>query len=369
MTNKDVKFKWTDEYQVAFDKLKLVLKSAPILTFQDFNAPFILDTDASDSAIGAVLSQNQGGAEKVIAYASRTLSKSERKYCVTKKELFAVVSFVKYLRHLYERKFLIRTDHGSLRWLLNFKQPEAQLARWLEILSMYDMTIEHRSGSQHRNADALSRRPCNKCKYNPNWEMEKSKKSFSEKKTTHQVCGIETRSKETDNVHNETGIDDISLADLQKEDKEICLVKKWLLENIKPSQTELSYGGIMTKALWEQRDILQVQDELLYRKWKDEKGTRFQAVVPFKARRQILEYSHDHKTAGHLGVRKTLSKIRQQYYWPGLQKDVRHYIRGCEICTKSKSSTKTKRAPMNTLGAGIPMERIALDIVGELPRT
>ena len=70
-----------------------------------------------------------------------------------------------------------------------------------------------------------------------------------------------------------------------------------------------------------------------------------------------------------MGVRKTLSKIRQQYYWPGLQKDVRHYIRGCEICTKSKSSTKTKRAPMKTLGAGIPIERIALDIVGELPRT
>lgn len=113
LTNKDVKFKWTDECQVAFDKLKLALTSAPILTFPDFNEPFILDTDASDSAIGAVLSQNQGGAEKVIAYASRTLSKSERKYCVTKKELLAVVSFVKYFRHyLYGRKFLIRTDRS-----------------------------------------------------------------------------------------------------------------------------------------------------------------------------------------------------------------------------------------------------------------
>lgn len=145
---------------MAFDKLKLALTSAPILTFPDFNKPFILDTDASDSAIGAVFSQNQGGAEKVIANASLTLSKSERKYCVTKEELLAVVSFVKYFRHyLYGRKFLIRTGHGSLRWLLNFKQPEGQLARWLEILSMYDMTTEHRSGSQHRNADALSRRP------------------------------------------------------------------------------------------------------------------------------------------------------------------------------------------------------------------
>lgn len=118
--------------------------------------------------------------------------------------------------------------------------------------------------------------------------MEKSNESFSEKKATHQLCGIETRGKETNNVNSETGIDDISLADLQKEDKEICLVKKWLLENIKPSQTELSYGGIMTKALWAQRETLQVQDELLYRKWKDEKGTSFQAVVLFKARHHIL---------------------------------------------------------------------------------
>lgn len=159
------------------------------------------------------------------------------KYCVTKKELLAVVSFVKYFRHyLYGRKFLIRTDHGSLRWLLNFKQPDGQLARWLEILSMYDTTIEHRHCSQDQNADALSRRSCNKCKYNPNCETENSKQSFSEKKSTHQVCGIETRSKETDNVHSETKIDDNFLADLQKEDKEICLVKKWFLEDIKPSQ-------------------------------------------------------------------------------------------------------------------------------------
>lgn len=77
MTNKDAKFKWTDECQTAFDTLKLALTSALLLTFPDFNEPFILDTDASDSAIGDVVSQNPGGAEKVIAYACRTLSESE----------------------------------------------------------------------------------------------------------------------------------------------------------------------------------------------------------------------------------------------------------------------------------------------------
>ena len=137
-----------------------MLVTAPILAHPDFTKPFILDTDASNHAIGAVLSQKIGDKERVIAYASRTLSKSERKYCVTRKELLALVYFVKYFRHyLYGRKFTARTDHGSLRWLMNFKNPEGQVARWLEVLSTFFMTIEHRPGILHGNADGLSRTP------------------------------------------------------------------------------------------------------------------------------------------------------------------------------------------------------------------
>ena len=87
-----------------------------------------MDTDASDTGIGAVLSQIIDGEEHVIAYASRSLSKPERRYCVTRRELLAVVHFVKYFRHfLYGSHFVIRTDHGSLRRLYNFKEPEGQM--------------------------------------------------------------------------------------------------------------------------------------------------------------------------------------------------------------------------------------------------
>ena len=137
--------------------------SAPVLAHPDFSKPFILDTDASDVAIGAVLSQIPDGDEMVIAYASRTLSKAERIYCVTRKELLAVVYFTKYYKHfLYGKEFKIRTDHSFLKWLLNCKNPEGQLARWFESLSNFQMTIEHRGGSKHRNADALNRIPCRK---------------------------------------------------------------------------------------------------------------------------------------------------------------------------------------------------------------
>ena len=96
LTEKDQKLNWTTECSEAFDRLKHMLVTASILAHPDFTKSFILDTDASNHAIGAVLSQKVGNKEKVIAYASRTLSKSERKYCVTRKELLALVYFVKY---------------------------------------------------------------------------------------------------------------------------------------------------------------------------------------------------------------------------------------------------------------------------------
>ena len=132
---------------MVFVVVKEKLTNSPILTHPDFSKSFILDTDASDQSIGAVLSQEIEGKEKVVAYASRCLSKSERKYCVTRKELLAVIHFIKYFRHyLYGRKFIIRTDHNSLKWLLRFKDPEGQLARWLEVVSSYEMEIQHRPG-------------------------------------------------------------------------------------------------------------------------------------------------------------------------------------------------------------------------------
>ena len=151
----------------AFDQLKHMLVIAPILAHPDFTKPFILDTDDRNHAIGADLSQKVGIKENVIAYASRTLSKSERKYRVTRKELLTLVYFVKYFRHyLYGQKFTARTAHASLRWLTNFNNPEGQVARWVEVLSMFSMTTEHRPGRLHGNADSLSRKPCDDAERN-----------------------------------------------------------------------------------------------------------------------------------------------------------------------------------------------------------
>jgi hypothetical protein len=165
LTGKLELFRWTPECQSAFDKLKETLSSAPILTYPDYSLPFVLDTDASDVSTGAVLSQIKDGTEKVVAYYSKTMTPEERNYCVTRKELLAIVKAVKHFRpYLLGRKCTIRTDHASLVWLLKTTQPNGQLARWLETLSDYDFELVHRKGLKHNNVDGLSRQRCKECK-------------------------------------------------------------------------------------------------------------------------------------------------------------------------------------------------------------
>jgi len=163
LSQKDKKFSWSREAQESFDALKLALTSPPILAMPNDGGFFTLDTDASNETIGAVLSQQQDGAERVIAYASRSLDKRERNYCVTRKELLAVVHFLRYFKqYLLGRQFRVRTDHAALMWLKKTPDPIGQQARWLEQMEEFDFTIEHRPGIRHANADALSRRPCPK---------------------------------------------------------------------------------------------------------------------------------------------------------------------------------------------------------------
>ena len=153
-------FRWTVQCEEAFASIKRKLTNAPILAFPQLDEPFILDTDASDKGLGAVLSQVQGGNERVIAYAARALSKAEGNYSTTWKELLALVWGAEHFEaYLYGRRFLVRTDHSALQWLQNFKNPRGQVACWLERLSdfYFEVGQSHGSGQSHGNADGLSR--------------------------------------------------------------------------------------------------------------------------------------------------------------------------------------------------------------------
>jgi hypothetical protein len=153
-------YQWGDEQERAFDELRKAMVRAPVLALPNATDPFILDTDAFDKSVGAELIQIQEGDERAVAYGSLTLIPEQQKYCTTRKELIAIIRFSRQFRHyLLGRHFTVRTDHNSLTWLMNFKEPQEQLAKWLEELSQFIMEIQHRPGKKHTNADALSRIP------------------------------------------------------------------------------------------------------------------------------------------------------------------------------------------------------------------
>ena len=125
----------------------------------------MLDTDASNFGLGGVLSQIQSGVECVIAYCSRALRPSQRKYCTTKREMLAVVSMcIQFRSYLCGARFTLRMDHKSLVWLHRFKDTKGMMARWLHTLHQFQFTIVHRAGRDHGNADGLSRAPTDPCR-------------------------------------------------------------------------------------------------------------------------------------------------------------------------------------------------------------
>ena len=157
LLRKNVPFVW-DEKTEAFVALKEILTTEPLLQYPDFTKPFVLTTDASSEALGAILSQGPIGEDLFIAYASRTRDKAERNYSSTEMELLAMVWACKQYRpYLYGKKFTIVTDHKPLTWVFIVKDPSSRLLRWRLKLEEYNYQVLYKPGVRNTNADALSR--------------------------------------------------------------------------------------------------------------------------------------------------------------------------------------------------------------------
>ena len=136
------------------------MSSTLILDFPDVKEPFILYTDASLTAMGAVLAQVQDGKKRAICYASKAFSKSPTNYSATKGELSAIVTFTRHFKHyILGRKFKIVSDHGALQWLHNFNETDGLTARWLQKLAAIEYEVQQRPGKSIVHADGLSRIP------------------------------------------------------------------------------------------------------------------------------------------------------------------------------------------------------------------
>lgn len=417
------KFVWRTEHEEAFQQIKEALTQAPVLGLPNKRDPFILDTDASDIAIGAVVSQVQKGEEKVIAYASVGLSPEQRRYCTTRKELLSIVKFTRQFRHyLLGRPFLVRTDHSSLTWLLNFKDPQGQLARWLEELSQYDMIVRHRAGKKHVNADCMSRRPhseiecpnyllgvelkdlpCKGCPYctkaHENWQ------DFAEevddvvplaqvarhKRATRQMVKILEEEKQMVEeisisqveIHThadrmeiipelraieevETEPEQINWEKEQSKDPDLNIIREFLKEGKVPTEAELFAESKSAKHMWINKECFELKDGILRR--KDPKGG-CPRVVPVSLKTEIMAAHHDLPSSGHQGAERTELKLRDKFWWKGIGADIRNYVATCGTCNRNKKPSRHAKAPLKSYQAGAPMERVHLDFLGPLPKT
>ena len=167
LTSKAVKFTWNEEHKEAFQLLKMRLVQAPILSFPNFCYPFVLDTDASETALGAVLSQVIEGEERPVAFESRVLTKTDVNYATTKREAPGIVQAIQWFRpYIYGTQCIVRQDHANLQWLFRQKA-DGMTFRMIPKMQEYDYRIVDRPGEKHNNADGLSRRPNEK----PEWKM------------------------------------------------------------------------------------------------------------------------------------------------------------------------------------------------------
>ncbi|BHF63754.1 hypothetical protein SprV_0200674900 [Sparganum proliferum] len=344
LTQKDVKFKWTADCTTSFQTLKDKLCSTPILVFPDISndaGKFILDTDASDTAIGAVLSQQQSdGTERVIQYLSRSLTKAERRYCVTPKEMLALTHFVEECRpYLQYRPFIVRTDHSALTWLRNFKNAEGQVARWQEKLAEYDFECVFRPGRQHGNADALSRKPhrrhgeCPSC-------------------TDITISAIALQSDQC-----------LLWAAAQRDDPHICPIYDRKVSNARPlSKAELAGHSYETRCLHSLWDKLFIENGVLFYRENEQYPKR--VVLPLSMVDDVVERMH--AELGHSGIHKTEWALRRRYYWPNQKTDIQNVVRSCGHCLGFKSPGHSYRAPLQPIKTGYPNERVAVDLVGPI---
>ena len=179
LTGTKVQFSWNSTHQQAFEKLKLMLASPPVMSYPTKHDKFILTTDASDTGLGAVLSTERG---TVIEFASRSLSSPEKNYATIEECLAIVWAVRKFKHYLIGAHFIIQTDHKPLEWLESSKSSKAhsqRLERWSLELRGFDFTLVHRPGYLNDNADGLSRRPVNLVGLTPPMDVNTIKKPSS----------------------------------------------------------------------------------------------------------------------------------------------------------------------------------------------
>ncbi|SJL19064.1 uncharacterized protein ARMOST_22671 [Armillaria ostoyae] len=318
---------WGAAQNQAFQQLKKQMAEDVILAIPTPNGRFRVEADASNGAIGAVLSQEQDGKWRPVAFMSKALTATERNYEIYDKELLAIMLALAEWRHYLMgalEDVEIWTDHQNLQYFRKPQKLNRRQARWVTELAEYHFVLKHKPGTANVKADLLSRR--------------------------------------SDHDQGEDDNGDITVLSPEHFRAMIMPTASETHERVRTTtrQKELWDKGIAT-SLEHERGITE-KDGILYY------DNRVYVPRHTSLRGEIISQSHDHITAGHPGIAKTRELVQREYWWPKIQKDVEAYVKGCETCQRTKSNTQAKSAPLHP--NAIPTEpwtHISVDMVTGLP--
>lgn len=304
LTSVKVPFSWSPGAEEAFVKLKRLFCSAPVLCPPNPAAQYIVEVDASESGVGAVLSQRSTSDQKLhpCAFFSLQLSPAERNYDVGNRELLAVVLALKQWRHWLEgasQPFVVWTDHKNLSYLRSARRLNSRQARWALFLGRFNFTLTYRPGSRNVKPDALSRQ------VTPATSAETTEDTI-----LHPPC-------------------------------------------------------IVGAAIWDVEKVVQKAQENLQTPAGCFLGLLF---VPASARSAVLQWGHGSKVACHPGIHRTLSLLQQRFWWPSMASDTREFVSACSVCARSKTSHRAPAGLLRPLPIPHrPWSHIAVDFVTGLP--
>ena len=307
---KKEQFKWGVEPGKAFEELKGAMSSVPVLAMPDFDAQFVIESDASGIGLGAVLMQHQ----RPIAFFSQALSDRQRLKSVYERELMAIVFAIQKWRHyLIGRKFVVRTDQKSMRFLLEQREVNLEYQKWLTKLLGFDFEIHYKPGMENKAADALSR-----------------------KAVVAELLAV--------SVPTVVQLEEIS-GEVEKDE-----TLKKIIEDIQQNSTRhVGYSWVQNRLLRNGKLVVPRQSALT--------GV-------------IMREFHNSQLGGHGGVLKTQKRIVEVFFWEGLMSDIRRYAAACHVCQRHKYSTLSPSGLLQPLPVPEKVwEDISLDFVEGLPKS
>ncbi|KAK1867157.1 hypothetical protein I4F81_009666 [Pyropia yezoensis] len=330
-----VDFEWTPDAQKAFEQLRTLTTSAPVLRPFDKRYPTYVSTDASGYAIGAVLEQDDGKGRRPVAFFSLTLNIHEQRYSIRERELLAVVQAIRHWRcYLHGRPFEVHTDHESLRYLRTQERLNDRQVKWLELLDQFQFKIVPIKGISNAVADALSRQP----------------QDAPDKHEPNQDLLSRVLTKTIDETLKKTEIN--NLMTINQSDQDLATLEQEYKAD--PEFADLAKDPVSP---------YRFHMRLLKR------GDR--TCIPAGTLRQrLLHDYHDVPCQGHMGVKKTTKAVASNYYWKSMRQDIQSYVQSCDSCQRNKASTHSPLGHLKPLEP--PSQRwasVSMDFITPLPLT